>query len=346
MYGNQRTLPFRNGSRSLILLCLLVPFFVACAYPADTMTSTVLIGNSRIDVTFEEGRLHAPKEDVMKWVQWSAEAVANYYGHFPVPHLALRLIPADGAGVRGGRTFGDHGSHISIHVGSDTTWADFADDWMLTHEMVHLAFPSVADEHHWIEEGIATYVEPIARIQAGQMNAPDMWSDLVRDMPKGVPKPDDKGLDHTRSWANTYWGGAVFCFLADVEIRKQTDNHKGLQDALRGILNSGCDIRQDWKLDDAFAAGDHATGTTVLMDLYGKMKDHPMPVDLMAMWKQLGIEPDGRSVRLDDNAPLAAIRIAITRRDSAASGSPSTRLVPTAVFAGRTARSPRPNRPA
>jgi len=32
---------------------------------------------------------------------------------------------------------------------------------MLTHEMIHLAFPSMADEHHWIEEGLSVYVEPI-----------------------------------------------------------------------------------------------------------------------------------------------------------------------------------------
>src|SRR5260370_28547747 len=35
----------------------------------------------------------------------------------------------------------------------------------------HLAFPSVDEKHHWIEEGIATYVEPIARIPAGHLTA-------------------------------------------------------------------------------------------------------------------------------------------------------------------------------
>ena len=32
-----------------------------------------------------------------------------------------------------------------------------------------LAFPDVADEHHWIEEDIATYVELIARAQIGDL---------------------------------------------------------------------------------------------------------------------------------------------------------------------------------
>jgi hypothetical protein len=313
-----------------------LPFHTRSA--SNDMTSTLLIQGSRIDVTLEYGNLKVSHDEVLQWVKNAGEAVATYYGKYPVPHLTLQISPSSRDGVGHGQTWGMNGGLIKIHVGSDTPASELSNDWMLTHEMVHLSFPSVADEHHWIEEGIATYVEPIARIQAGQMTAVTMWSDLARDMSKGVPKPDDKGLDHTHSWASTYWGGALFCFLADVEIRKQTDNHKGLQDALRGILNSGGDIRQDWALEDALSTGDHATGTKVLMDLYSKMKDKPMPVDLDSLWKQLGIEPDGRTVRLDDNAPLAQIRIAITRRETPVAGSAAVSSAPTAIFAGRTVR--------
>jgi hypothetical protein len=48
-----------------------------------------------------------------------------------------------------------------ITVGQHVTQADLDDDWVLTHEMIHFGFPSVEERHHWIEEGIATYVEPI-----------------------------------------------------------------------------------------------------------------------------------------------------------------------------------------
>ena len=94
-------------------------------------------------------------------------------------HILLRIIPTDGKGVRNGRTFGERGGFITIHVGANSTFEDLANDWMLTHEMVHLAFPSVADEHHWIEEGIATYVEPIARVRAKHLDATQMWSCLL-----------------------------------------------------------------------------------------------------------------------------------------------------------------------
>jgi hypothetical protein len=327
---------------SFVLVCALFCLALAAPAPAaaDDMTSTLIIGGSRIDINIESGAWKLSQADLLRWAQMAGEAVATYYGKYPVPHLVLRISSFDGNGVRHGMTWGrDGGGLIKIGVGTQTTPAELADDWMLTHEMVHLGFPSMADEHHWIEEGVATYVEPIGRIQAGQMTALQMWTDLARDMHKGVPNPEDKGLDHTHTWASTYWGGALFCFLADVRIREQTHNKKGLQDALRGILNAGGDIRYDWKLEDAFKAGDQATGVPVLAELYAKMKDQPMPVDLAAMWKRLGIESDGKAVHLNDEAPLAAIRRAITSPDSAKQGQSAANGRPTAVYAGRSASS-------
>jgi hypothetical protein len=297
------------------------------------MTSTLLIGGSKIDVTIESGEMKLSPTELLRWVQSAAEAMATYYGRYPLPRVQLRIIPVDGSGVRYGQTFGYDGGLIKIRVGKQTEARELANDWMLTHEMVHLSFPSVPDEHHWIEEGIAVYVEPIARIQAKQMSAEQMWADLIRDMPKGLPRDGDEGLDHTHTWGRTYWGGALFCFVADVEIRKQTHNKKGLQDALRGILNAGGDITHDWELTDAFKIGDRITGTTVLSEQYAKWKDKPAQVDLASMWKELGIAAEGKSVRVTQDAPLAGVRLAITAPD--ASKESNSEIPPSAVFAGR-----------
>jgi hypothetical protein len=205
--------------------------------------------------------------------------------------------------------------------------------------MVHLAFPSVDEKHHWIEEGIATYVEPIGRIRAGHLTAEQMWFDLIRDMRQGLPQVGDRGLDHTHTWGRTYWGGALFCLLADVEFRRRTNNTKGLENALRGILDSGGDIRKEWNLEDAFRIGDRAVAVQVLQPLYARMKDKPVSVDLDSLWTQLGIQSDGAKVRYDDTASLAAIRRAITAGEPpVAQLSPPFK--PFTVFAGRAVGSP------
>src|SRR6266436_2217753 len=321
---------------------LAVVFFLgsfAFASAKDEMTSSLLIGNARIDIRIEKSTLRVPTKEILRWVKSAAESVTAYYGRFPVPQVLIRITPFEGKGVHNGMTFGDQGGRISIRVGNETSPSEFASDWMLTHEMVHLAFPSVDEKHHWIEEGIATYVEPIARIQAGHLKVEQMWFDLVRDMPQGLPQPGDRGLDHTHTWGRTYWGGALFCLLAEVEIRRLTNNAKGLENALRGILDAGGDIRREWNLEDAFRAGDHAVGVSVLQPLYARMKDKPVSVDLDSLWTQLGVQSDGASVRFDDSATLAAIRRAITTRQSAPGEDSSSSNSP-AVFAGRTVGSP------
>lgn len=284
----------------------------------DEMSTSYLVGKSNVDVHLQQGTLQVSNQDLMQWVHWASESVATYYGRFPVPDVQLVIIPTGGRGVRGGTTFpAKDGGFIRIHVGGETTMAGLADDWMLTHEMVHLAFPSMAEKHHWIEEGIATYVEPIARVRAGHLDAHEMWFELLRDLHQGLPQPGAQGLDHTHTWANTYWGGALFCFLADMEIHKQTNNRKGLDDALRGILDAGGDIRRDWPIEKALQMGDQATRVPVLIPLYDKMKDKPYQVDLPEMWKELGVERTGDTVRFVDSAALAKTRDSITNGEGA-----------------------------
>jgi hypothetical protein len=316
-------------ARATLCTCLCGLLLAKPGSSADEMDTSYSIGASRIDIHVDPGPLQVSSQDLLQWVHWAADSVTAYFGRYPVPEVRLRIIPTSGRGVRGGRTFGEkQGGSIRIHIGGDTILAGLANDWMLTHEMVHLGFPSVPEEHHWIEEGLATYVEPIARVRAGHLDAQQMWFELTRDLHQGLPQEDDRGLDHTHTWARTYWGGALFCFLADLQIHQQTSNQKGLDDALRGILNAGGDIRQDWTLTDALRTGDETVGVHVLLPLYEKMKDQPYDVDLGAMWKALGVERSGDTVQFVDSAPMARIREAMTYGSARAKGPTKTPATP------------------
>jgi hypothetical protein len=269
------------------------------------------IGGSVIDVNFAPGVLKTPLA-VHHWIATSACAVTTYYARFPVKHLNLLIVPVEGQrGVLSGRTQGQGGASTTVFVGQFATEEDLKGDWVMTHEMVHLAFPSVAREHHWIEEGIATYVEPIARVEVGNLESRNVWDDLVEGLPKGLPQAGDQGLDRTHTWGRTYWGGALFCTLADVQIHQRTSNRHGLQDALRAILAAGGSMENSWPLERALMVGDEATGVSVLTELYQQMKTKAVQCDLAGLWNNLGIGPFGE-VPFNDQAPLAAVRRAIT----------------------------------
>lgn len=276
--------------------------------------SVLRIGGGTIEVAFQSDQFDLTRHAMLDWIATGARAVSGYFGRFPVPHASLEIVMA--AGRRGGRingvTWGDGGARSRLTVAQHVTAQDLGRDWVLTHEMVHYGFPSMGREHHWIEEGSATYIEPIARAAVGNLTVTQVWGDMVRYMPQGLPAQGDEGLDRTHTWGRTYWGGALFCLLADVDIRQQSHNRKGLVDALRAVNRAGGNIENDWTLERALRIGDKATGTKALMALYGRMAATPMPVDLPDLWKRLGVRLEAGQVTFDNDAPLAQVRAAIS----------------------------------
>jgi hypothetical protein len=281
-------------------------------------SQTLKIGGAALQIDFAAGDLDLPPAQILPWIQRAAQAVTVYYGRFPVPRARILIVPvADRHGVLQGTTWGDmHGfpGFTRIRLGQHTTENDLKEDWTMTHELVHMAFPSLPDDQHWMEEGLSTYIEPVARVQAGELSAKQVWQDMMDGMPKGEPGPGDLGMDRTHTWGRTYWGGAMFCLVADVHIRMQTGNRKGLRDALRAIVAAGGTIDHDWPLMQALEIGDKATGTTVLTDQYKQWSESPSPVDLSKLWSDLGVASSRDGAAFSSNAPLARIRDAIMAR--------------------------------
>lgn len=279
----------------------------------DKLPKTDLgVGGGTIHVGFAPGEMALPKEKILDWVKMSARAVSAYYGHFPVQSLRLLLVPVDGPRVRGGTTWGYRGAAIRVLIGREASEDDLKRDWVMVHEMVHTALPDLDDRYAWLSEGLAVYIEPVARVQAGDLTAQEIWQAMMRDMPKGLPQAGDQGLDNTDTWGRKYWGGALFCLLADIEIRKRTGNRLGLQDAMRGVLAAGGNHEQDWTLSRVLSTADQAVGGEVLTRLHDEMGPRPVTPDLAALWRDLGVTMQGDTVAFDDAAPLAAIRKAIT----------------------------------
>lgn len=275
---------------------------------AEDGTHAIQLGGSVLRVQLESDRFALGPAAVIDWITNSARAIEGYYGAFPVGEARLVVHATRGGGVHGGHTEGGAVPRIDISVGLRATAEDLSRNWSLAHELVHLALPDLARSHHWLEEGLASYVEPIARARAGLLDEADVWREWLDNLGLGLPGAGDRGLDHTPTWGRTYWGGALFCFQADLEIRQRTAGRFELRDALRGILAQGGNLTVDWPIERVLRAGDAATGVSVLEPLYAQLKDQPVGFDLEHAWRELGVSEQGGELRFDEGAPLAGIR--------------------------------------
>lgn len=270
------------------------------------------VNGGDIFVTFAGDLSEPEKKKFVAWIQRSAVAVSTYFGRFPVDRVGLLLVPNASDRIGPATTYGFDSSAISVHVGREVSDALLQNDWMLVHEMVHLALPTVPRRSEWLLEGNATYVEPVARAQARQLSPQEVWRWAVEDMSKGQPGPDDQGLDHTHTWGRTYWGGAMYWLMAEINIYEKSRGRHMLRDALRAINRACGGNTAFWSVERVTAVGDAAVGVNALAALYDSMKDRPVQVDLVGTLKRLGVSEVGGAIRFDDSAPLAALRRSIT----------------------------------
>ena len=310
--------PYRQAYCLCLLLALSSPSISAASAEVaveqiDKTSFQLLIDGSQLNVSIRDRVLLTKKAMLIDWIKYSAQTIHQYYGSFPVDKLDINITVSGGFAVRFGQAFGGNSPHLRIVVGEDINPAMLRKDWIMVHEMVHLAMANVPRSNRWLLEGLATYVESIARAQQGELSEDFVWNGFIKRMPQGLPAAGDAGLDHTPTWGRTYWGGAMFCLLADIEIRKLTDNRMSLQDALRGILKDGYSMQADTTAMQVFKSGDAATGVPVLVSLYEKMRADPVSVDLDALWVSLGISLQNDQVRYQADAPLAYVRKQLLR---------------------------------
>jgi hypothetical protein len=244
--------------------------------------------------------------DLVDWVRRTAQAEANYWQGFTARQMMVGMVPMQRAGVGYGRTVSGGGATVMLEVGATVERRRLFNDWVLVHELIHTGMPFVRGRGTWLMEGAATYIEPIIRARAGWKTEEEVWKEWVDNMPRGVAA-FAAGLSNASGQQN-YWAGATFMLMADIAIRRASDGAKGLEDCLAGALWSGLDAPQTVQVVDYATACDRAVGGKVMSDLVERYYRGAQPVDLSALWKELGVAVVGGRIVLDDSAPHAKWR--------------------------------------
>src|SRR5688572_12155438 len=170
----------RRSWLGTVAACVAAPAVAADAVDEQPVMETLAVPGGSIELQFTPDFSAAQRAAARQWVQRSADVVARYFGRFPVPEIELLLQGGDGAGVKSGVTFAEPSLLIRVRLGRDTTPVLYRADWVLAHEMVHLALPRVPRAQHWLPEGSATYIEAVPRARAGLLQPAAVWKSGVR----------------------------------------------------------------------------------------------------------------------------------------------------------------------
>ena len=268
---------------------------------------------ARLTVAVADGRLERTDEEIVRWVEASARILAAHAGGYPSARVLVNVLPQAGrGGVVFGRVIGGGGPSVIVLVGEHSAPVQLYRHWILVHELIHTGTPFVHDRGGWLMEGFATYAEPVLRARAGWITPEAVWAEFAGGMPRGLDAMGPGGLGRTRGGGGVYWGGALFMLLADVGLRQATGGAFGLDDCLAALAAAGATPARRWTVDATLATCDRASGTRVMADLADRHRAGTEPMALERLWRDLGVEPAGEGVVLRDDAPLAAIRRAIT----------------------------------
>ena len=251
-----------------------------------------------------------PDAAIKAWVEDAASVVTGLFGRFPVDRATLFVVPARGEDeVVFGKVLSLAGASVVVVVGDQMPSSSRHQDWVLVHELFHLGFPTFRGEGRWLGEGLATYYEPILRARAGWTSEQEVFRQFARNMPRGVPNRGSAALAQRDDLDSIYWGGALFCFAADVRIREETHGKHSLDDVLREALGRGGDATKVWTVADVVRLGDEVTGTTVLSEMYQRYAARGDRIDLEGILASLGVDrADDGTVDLDDRRASAWIR--------------------------------------
>jgi len=271
-------------------------------------------GDGTVELAIAPAGLALSSEQARAWVMDSAGAIASYYqGHLPARRTLLLLMHGGGENTRG-LTLGGGGPAVLVRASDLVTPVTTRDDWVIAHELLHANFPDLGREHSWLSEGLATYLEPIARARVGLLSEAEVWRGLWEGLPEGLPEAGDQGLERTRTWGRTYWGGALFCLMADLTLRERSGNQHSLDDVILAIGKTGATDEDFWPMERVLSVAERATNSPVLRELYERLAERPGTVDLSALFARLGVRAQGGTVVFDDSAPLAHIRRSIAAR--------------------------------
>ena len=281
---------------------------------------TIEVAQARLRTALVPGRFRGDVESLTTWLATAAHNVGLSYGRFPNPNPQIVVIPGakhlrdSGEPVPFGHVIRNGGEAVQFFVNQMRPAEDFVADWTATHEFAHLMIPYVSATEKWISEGLASYYQNVLMARGGHYRADKAWRKIIEGFRRGENSVPHLSLENAMplgGWdgiMKTYWGGAAIFLMADVELRRVSDGKQSLDTILDALQKCCLPSSRTWHGKRLFEKLDALAGRPVFVPLYQRYRRDKQFPGYDELLESLGLALGSNGIRMDDAAPLAAIR--------------------------------------
>ena len=292
---------------------------------ADTLAASQVLtrGDQRLVIDSEFALGSDTQLTVTQWLETTSEALAAVYGRWPRDEwkvVVKAMSRASTDPVPWGQVTRGDPNVVSFYIDESASSTRLIGNWTAYHEFSHLLIPYRGWGDMWFSEGLASYYQNLLQVRSGVLNERELWQKLYEGFERGRTnkRPDlslaelSPKMRESRSFMRVYWSGALYFLMADMQLRQRTQSGQSLDTAL-ALLNHCC---ADSKLSarDIASRLDQLTGQTLFLPLFDDVASSRAIPDYQALFVELGITIENKTVQLSKTVPPNSIREGISRQ--------------------------------
>jgi len=260
----------------------------------------------------------AARRELRTWVEFSAGALEQVFGHWPRQRWRVRVQPLSAAGddpIPWATVRRERIDVIEYFVTPRADARQLMDEWTGYHEMAHLLIPYRGWGDTWFSEGLATYYQNLLRARAGVFDERAMWQAFHDGFQRGAADSAFDGqalaavsdaMRRNGGYMRVYWSGAWYFLKADTRLRRQSQGRLTLDIALARL--NACCATAHLPVPQIVARLDELNRVYVFEPLYDTLRASTALPAYTDLFKSLGIDIVAGEVRLQDTGPGAELR--------------------------------------
>lgn len=309
--------PLPEGAWAIPDTGLLFPSRVALVHAAPR---TRLLGGLPFTMAVLEGARAASDAGLDRWLAAAVDCVAQPWGgRFPIPRAQVVVVPSGPSRepVDFGHAYQSGGAAVVLDLASTARDSDLPLEWILVHELLHLAMPWIVGEDAWLGEGFVTYYQEVLRARAGAFGDAGPWQALEEGFQRGRSQPsvrtlaeDSRDMHARHAYYRVYWSGAALALRMDVTLQQSTRGRLSLDDALRLWSSAAFRARRGWRALDLLSETERALGVGGLVaPARAALAAAGFPaIDDLYARLGLSVDPRGRVALLERAGPARQLR--------------------------------------